>query len=70
MIFIDDVIIVINIALGTATFEFNCQTPTSHDIMLWLYIPWLFVIISIHCFMFVYSTLEAFKYYQGRCEIL
>ena len=70
MIFIDYIIIVINIALGTAIFEFNCQTPTSHDTMLWLYIPWIFVIIGIHCLMFVYSTLEAVKYYQGRRETI
>ena len=51
----------INIALGATIFQSDCEKPDKNNVMLWLYISWLFLVLGTQAFLYVYFTFKAIR---------
>jgi hypothetical protein len=60
-----EVLALINICFGAAIFQSNCSTPTSENIMLWLFFIWIMFFIALQLFLYVYFTAA---YLQGDTD--
>ena len=51
----------INIALGATIFQSDCEKPDKNNVMLWLYISWLFLVLGTQAFLYAYFTFKAIR---------